>query len=193
MKCSIFYLPVSNQMRKDNVIQIQEFTSPVGELLLGSYEGKLCLCDWRYRKMRDAIDKRLQKGLDAVFVEETSAIVEKVKIQLNEYFDGIRQQFDVPVIFSGTDFQNKIWSLLQEIPFGATESYLSLSRSLGNEKAIRAVAAANGANALSIIVPCHRIIGSDGSLTGYAGGIQAKKKLLALEKRSDEQLVLFSE
>lgn len=101
--------------------------------------------------------------------------------QLQEYFEGKRQVFDFQMQPEGTDFQQSVWRALLEVPFGKTESYLALSRRMGDEKAIRAVAAANGRNPLWIVVPCHRIIGSDGSLTGYAGGLWRKKWLLEHE------------
>lgn len=99
----------------------------------------------------------------------------------------------MPIRTIGNDFQKRVWKALQQIPFGETRSYLQLSESLGNPKAIRAVASANGANALSILIPCHRIIGSNGELTGYAGGLNAKKKLLELENPNlkNSQLDLF--
>jgi len=169
-------------------IQIQYYKSPVGELILGSFEGKLCLADWRYRKMRSEIDNRIQKGLDAVYEENGSDIIKETINQLNEYFEGKRKEFDIPLKFVGTDFQQSVWGKLLKIPFGQTETYLGLSQKLGNEKAIRAVAAANGANAISLIVPCHRIIGSDGKLIGYAGGLSTKKKQLELEGVGEKNL-----
>jgi methylated-DNA-[protein]-cysteine S-methyltransferase len=173
-------------------VDIQYFKTPVGELIIGSFDDKLCLCDWKYRKMRTAVDKRIQTGLHVEFVEASSPVIELTRTQLNEYFDGKRTIFDIPLLFVGTDFQQSVWKALIQIPMGKTASYLALSKLLANEKAIRAVAAANGANAISIIVPCHRIIGSDGSLVGYAGGLAAKKKLLQLENAlENEQLTLF--
>ena len=162
-------------------IQITHHKTSVGELILGSYDNKLCLADWRYRKMRNAIDSRIQKGLNTTYVEESSEIIEKTIVQLSEYFDKERTEFTIPLLFVGTDFQKGVWNSLVKIPFGKTETYLGLSKILGNPKAIRAVATANGANAISVLVPCHRIIGSGGSLVGYAGGLPAKKKLLELE------------
>jgi methylated-DNA-[protein]-cysteine S-methyltransferase len=106
---------------------------------------------------------------------------------LNEYFEGKRQNFDLLLNPEGTEFQKKVWSLLSEIPYGKTISYLELSRRFGDEKAIRAVAAANGKNPVWIIIPCHRVIGSDGSLTGYAGGLHRKKWLLNHESPSKQQ------
>ncbi len=144
--------------------------------------------------MRQTIDKRILGGLDASFEEGETIVTEMAQHQLNEYFSADRIIFDVPLLMVGSSFQKTVWNELLKIPYGKTESYLGLSRKIGNEKAIRSVAAANGANAISIMVPCHRIIGSDGKLTGYGGGLQAKRKLLQLEmhKQSSDQLTLFS-
>jgi len=108
-------------------------------------------------------------------------VFEQTKAQLDEYFLGERSEFDIPLLLVGSEFQQGVWRALLEVPYGETASYLDLSKRLNNEKAIRAVASANGANAISIIVPCHRIIGSNGELTGYAGGLPLKKRLLDLE------------
>lgn len=142
--------------------------------------------------MRESIDKRIKKGLNSDFIEESSDVIENTKAQLTEYFTDERKEFDIPLLFVGSDFQKSIWDALTQIPYGTTNTYLGLSRIIGNEKAIRAVASANGANAISIIVPCHRIIGSDGKMVGYAGGLAVKKKLLTLENALYEsQLSLF--
>ena len=162
-------------------IETGVFKTGYGELIIGSFEDQLCLCDWRYRKMRTAIDLRIEAGLQAAYVESESDIIIETRKQLSAYFAGELKLFDLPSLLVGSDFQKKVWKLLLEIPFGKTESYAGLSEKLGDVKAIRAVATANGANAISIIVPCHRIIGSDGSLTGYAGGLQTKRRLLRLE------------
>jgi methylated-DNA-[protein]-cysteine S-methyltransferase len=162
-------------------IHIKYHKIPYGELIIGSYEEHLCLCDWRYRKMRKSIDDRIQKGLQTNYIEMESEIILRTVNQLEEYFEKKRKDFDIPLLFVGSDFQKRVWNELLTIPYGKTESYLGLSKRLGDEKAIRAAATANGANAISIIVPCHRIIGSKGELTGYAGGLQTKKRLLELE------------
>ena len=164
-----------------NKISIQTYKSAVGEILLGSFSGKLCLADWKYRKMRTNIDMRIQKALDAEYVEESSDVIEKTIRQMKEYFANDRKVFDIPMLMLGTDFQKSVWEGLIKIPYGETASYLELAKNIGNEKAVRAVATANGANAISILIPCHRIIGSDGSLTGYAGGLDVKRKLLEIE------------
>jgi methylated-DNA-[protein]-cysteine S-methyltransferase len=114
-------------------------------------------------------------------------VLEDAAYQLQEYFEGKRKSFDLELNPQGTDFQKKVWKALLDIPFGKTLSYLELSKILGDVKAIRAVAAANGKNPLWIVVPCHRIIGSDGSLIGYAGGLHRKKWLLEHESPAQQQ------
>ncbi|MFY8020062.1 MAG: methylated-DNA--[protein]-cysteine S-methyltransferase [Bacteroidia bacterium] len=165
----------------DSNIKIQFFKTNFGELILGDYQGKLCLCDWRYRSKRKQIDARVQQTLQADFIEESSALHEHVILELQAYFRGERQQFTIPIMMLGSEFQQTVWSALTKIPYGKTISYAALSQRIGDEKAVRAVAAANGANALAIIIPCHRVIASNGDLQGYAGGINTKKKLLDLE------------
>jgi len=175
-----------------DIITIQHFKTVFGELILGSFDNKLCLCDWSYRKMRDSIDSRIRTELNAEYIEGNSEIISKTKTQLSEYFEGERTEFDIPLLLVGSDFQKSVWNALLQIPFGTTVTYLELSKRIDNEKAIRAVASANGANALSIIIPCHRVIGSDGKLVGYAGGLDVKKKLLTLEKAlNPSQFCLF--
>ncbi len=173
-------------------IKIQYFKTPFGELILGDYNHQLCLCDWRYRKMRTAIDNRIKSGINAEFVEESTELIQLTITQLNEYFSNKRTVFDLPLLLIGTDFQQNVWNELLKIDFGKTETYLGLSKKLNNIKAIRAVASANGANAISIIIPCHRVIGSSGELIGYAGGLETKKKLLQLENINlDKQISMF--
>ncbi|MDA3839413.1 MAG: methylated-DNA--[protein]-cysteine S-methyltransferase [Candidatus Delongbacteria bacterium] len=124
-------------------IQIKYYKTPVGELILGSFEEKLCLADWRYRKMRSSIDKRIKTGLDADYIEGSSDVIEKTISQLEEYFKNERKEFDIPLFWVGTDFQRSVWDTLIQIPYGITDTYLGLSKKIGNEKAIRAVAGAN--------------------------------------------------
>lgn len=169
-----------------NQIIVGPHKTPAGELLLGSYRDMLCLCDWKFRTRREEIDERISSSLSASFKDGTSEVISNAEQQLNEYFSNGRTTFDLPLLMVGSEFQKQVWTHLQKIPYGETCSYKELSRKMGNEKAIRAVAAANGANAISIIIPCHRIIGSKGELTGYAGGISAKQKLLKLESAGRE-------
>lgn len=128
------------------------------------------------------VERRLQRLLNARFVETEGDVIAETARQLDEYFAGERRKFDIPLLLSGTTFQIAVWKALLQIPYGTTVSYSELARNIDMPNAVRAVANANGANAISIFVPCHRVIGNDGSLTGYAGGLNVKKYLLALEK-----------
>lgn len=133
--------------------------------------------------------KAIEAGITHIdFADERSEadnphpLIEACKIQLEEYFQGRRQAFDVPLAPQGTDFQKRVWMQLRAIEFGETCSYAAISREIGSPKSHRAVGAANGRNPLSIIVPCHRVIGSNGQLTGYAGGLKRKEWLLRHEQ-----------
>lgn len=135
-----------------------------------------------------------ENGISEISVTSEGAISETIPIELQEavsqlcdYFDGKRKDFNFKLNLKGTDFQQKVWQELLNIPFGKTISYLDLSKKLGDVKAIRAVAYANGKNPLWIVVPCHRVIGTDGSLTGYAGGLWRKKWLLEHENPTNQQ------
>ena len=127
----------------------------------------------------DFINKEVQEEI--IEEHETALLKEAIK-QLNEYFNGKRKSFDLPLEPNGTEFQNKVWNALKEIPFGETRSYGEIAKIIGNEKAARAVGMANNKNPIPIIVPCHRVIGANGKLVGYAGGLDLKEKLLELEK-----------
>lgn len=165
----------------ENIIKVKKYQSPCGTLILGSYGGKLCLCDWQSGRHRGRVERRLRRMLHAVFCEGTDAVIEEAINQLDEYFAGSRKSFDIDLLFAGTDFQKEVWQRLLSIPYGTTVSYAEMARAVGMPRSVRAVANANGANAISIFAPCHRVIGSDHSLTGYAGGLPAKRMLLELE------------
>lgn len=169
-------------MKGINKIITKKYESPCGTLMLGSFENRLCLCDWQVEKHRYHVDNRLRRILEAEFLDGTSAVIDKAIAQLNEYFAGQRQNFDIPLLFVGTDFQKKVWNTLLTIPFGKTISYGEMACLTGTPKAVRAVANANGSNSISIFAPCHRVIGSNHTLTGYGGGLEAKEYLLKLEK-----------
>jgi methylated-DNA-[protein]-cysteine S-methyltransferase len=166
---------------KQKQIQIQYYKTPYTEFILGSFAGRICLVDYRQRKKREALDRRIQKGLDAHYIEQDSALLQQTKKALDAYFSGRRETFDLPLLPVGTPFQTEVWEAVQNIPYGTTATYAALAKAIGKPKAIRAVANAVGANPLAIIIPCHRIIGSDGTLTGYAGGSELKRKLLDIE------------
>ncbi|MCM1450581.1 MAG: methylated-DNA--[protein]-cysteine S-methyltransferase [Clostridiales bacterium] len=164
-------------------IMVTHYQSPVGEMIIGSYGDRLCLCDWAIVKRRDTIDRRLCRSLNAEYEEGTSDIIKQALAQLDEYFAGKRKEFSIPVVFTGSPFQCSVWAELMKIPYGSTISYTELARRINNPRAVRAVASANATNPISIFVPCHRVIGSNHKLTGYAGGLDAKRGLLALEAR----------
>jgi len=166
-------------MKKE--IYIIYYESIAGFLLLGEFEGKLCLCDWKSRRNKASIEQRLRKYLKADFLEKTTPFLEETAKVLDAYFNGEKRRFDLPLLCVGSTFQQKIWDAVSSISYGETLSYKALAAKSGNEKAVRAAATAVGANALSIFIPCHRVVGSDGSLHGYAGGLDAKKVLLEHE------------
>lgn len=175
------YRPCKRCMQAKNIIRIKRYESPCGVLMLGSFGDKLCLCDWQVEKHRGHVDRRLKRMLEVEFEEGTSEIIKKAEWQLDEFFAGQRREFDVLLLFVGTDFQKTVWNELLKIPFGQTISYGEMVQRIGMPKAVRAVANANGANSMSIFAPCHRVIGSDRSLAGYGGGLDAKRMLLELE------------
>lgn len=123
----------------------------------------------------------MERSLNAEMKDIPSEITAMAAQELDEYFAGGRKTFDLPLLFVGTEFQEKVWNTLLEVPYGETRSYGWMAEMIGNPKAVRAVGRANGSNSISIFAPCHRIIGSNGSLTGYGGGLPAKKFLLELE------------
>ena len=162
-------------------ILVQTYIAPCGTLLLGSFHDKLCLCNWTEGKHPGRVDRRLQAKLAACYMPQASDITQAAARQLDEYFLGQRKSFDLPLLFAGSSFQESVWKQLMDIPYGQTVSYGEIARRIGRPTAVRAVANANGANAISIFAPCHRVIGNDHSLTGYGGGIEAKRFLLCLE------------
>lgn len=170
-----------------NRIQIKRYQSPTGEMLIGTFENQVCLCDWTQGRRRESNDRRIQKALKATYQEADTELAQQVIQQLDEYFAGTRRHFDLPLLLTGTSFQNRVWQALQAIPYGETRSYAELAQATGNPKATRAVASANGSNPISILIPCHRVIGSDHKLVGYGGGLETKRFLLELERQQATQ------
>jgi methylated-DNA-[protein]-cysteine S-methyltransferase len=148
--------------------------SPVGTLTLVARGERLAAVLWEEER-----ENRVRLG--EVHRDDQQPILREAARQLEEYFAGKRQRFELALDFAGTAFQRQVWAALLTIPFGQTRSYSDIARQIGNPSAVRAVGAANGRNPISIIAPCHRVIGASGSLTGFAGGIPAKQYLLALE------------
>ena len=148
--------------------------SPVGELKLVAKGARLAAILWEN-------DKPNRVRLGPLLDQPDTDVLVRAEQQLTEYFAGQRRQFELDLDFTGTDFQKQVWQALLTIPFGETRSYRDIARQIGNETAVRAVGAANGRNPISIIAPCHRVIGASGALTGFAGGLAAKQLLLRLE------------
>ena len=153
-----------------------EMASPVGTLKLVAHETALVAVLWENENPKRVRLAELVEQADHPILLETQK-------QLTEYFAGKRQQFDLPLDFAGTEFQHKVWQALLSIPFGETRSYRDIAEQIGNVKAVRAVGAANGKNPISIIAPCHRVVGTNGKLVGFAGGLDNKDILLRLEKQ----------
>lgn len=141
----------------------------------------MCICDWAVEKRRARIDRRICRHLNSSYEPGGSGTIDETIAQLDEYFSGKRREFTIPVAFAGTPFQCSVWAELMKIPYGTTVSYAEVARRIGRPKAVRAVANANAVNPISILVPCHRVIGSDSRLTGYGGGLDTKRTLLTLE------------
>ncbi|AYF47394.1 cysteine methyltransferase [Pseudomonas aylmerensis] len=155
--------------------------SPVGVLTLVARDGKLSAILWECERAN-----RVRLG--ALHEANDSPVLLETKRQLAEYFAGTRHQFELELDFAGTEFQRQVWQALLTIPFGETRSYSQIAQQIGNPKAVRAVGAANGRNPISIIAPCHRVIGASGGLTGFAGGLEAKQYLLRLEDRGQVKM-----
>ena len=167
---------------------VSEMESPVGTLLLGMYNGELCCVEFgRLDQLSDSLKKwaRRWTGADRLIVDGKA--LQPFRSQLEQYFAGNRKTFDLPVRLYGTPFQLRVWSALSSIPYGETRSYKEVAKKIGCDKAVRAVGGANHRNPLSIIVPCHRVIGSDGSMVGYGGGLSVKIRLLELEAKYKER------
>ncbi|KAB0624364.1 methylated-DNA--[protein]-cysteine S-methyltransferase [Acinetobacter gandensis] len=156
-------------------LSYQYLDSPVGQLQLVANETALVAVLWENEKPDRVC-------LASLVEDHKHPILLKTAKQLNEYFAGKRQIFDLPLDFSGTEFQQKVWQALLTIPFGETRSYKQIAEQIGNVKAVRAVGAANGKNPISIIAPCHRVVGANGKLVGFAGGLENKDILLKIEK-----------
>ena len=172
----------------ENLISLQHYDSPCGRLVLASFADRLYLCDWSDNPFAERNRRRIEKYLKATSKTETTSVLEDTKRQLDEFFAGKRKAFDIQLCLVGTDFQHKVWNALRSIPYGSTKSYKDIAQCIGKPKAVRAVAGAIGANAISILIPCHRVIGSNHSLTGYAGGLEAKRGLLGMETQERKYL-----
>ena len=160
----------------------KEISTPLGEMTACASNEGLCMLEFSDNKKLEKELQEICKSLNAELVEQDHQIFKKLEKELQDYFSGKLEKFSVPIAMVGTDFQKEVWKTLQKIPFGRTISYLEEAQVMKHPKAVRAVANANGQNKISVVIPCHRVIGTNGKLTGYGGGLWRKQKLLELEK-----------
>ncbi|HRF59142.1 MAG TPA: trifunctional transcriptional activator/DNA repair protein Ada/methylated-DNA--[protein]-cysteine S-methyltransferase [Fimbriimonadaceae bacterium] len=165
----------------DKVLTVKWIDTPIGAMLAGANDDALILLEFADRRMLETQVRTLQRRLGCVFVPGETPMLAQTTCELGEYFAGARREFTVHLRLPGTEFQQQVWRALLEIPYGQTRSYQDIARKLGEPGAMRAVGKANGDNRIAIIVPCHRVIKSDGSLCGYGGGLWRKQRLLELE------------
>ena len=173
----------------ENQILYSSWRSPCGELIIATIDGELVMSDWKQGWHHETILNRFKRLTGLPWVKGENGVIEKTISELKEYFDGQRRQFDLPLRMIGSAFQIKVWNALLQIPYGEQCSYADVAHAIHNPKAVRAVGGAVGQNPFSIIIPCHRVVGANRSLTGYGGGYEAKKFLLRLE---NPQAELFS-
>jgi AraC family transcriptional regulator of adaptative response/methylated-DNA-[protein]-cysteine methyltransferase len=162
---------------------ITSIETPLGKMIAGATDRGVCLLEYADSRHLALELKQLTTAFGGEPTEANNALLYALRTQLDEYFEGARREFDIPLDLVGTPFQREVWESLRRIPYGQTVTYGEQAAFIGRPSAVRAVAGANGRNKISILLPCHRVIGGDGSLTGYGGGIDRKEKLLALEQR----------
>lgn len=183
MMCNaVFRQPEREENLMLQTIQTRTFPSPLGKIIAAATEHGLCLLEFAGSKRVGREQQDLQRLFGRPLAVGDNEHLQQAEAELGEYFSGSRRQFDVALHTPGTPFQTAVWQALQTIPYGQTVSYQEQARRIGKPAAVRAVANANGANRVSIIIPCHRVIGADGSLTGYGGGLPRKQWLLAHER-----------
>ena len=162
--------------------------SPLGDMIAGSTDKGICFLEWHDRGGVERILSRVEKRYKKPLEEKISEHLLNLQTELNNYFDGTLTYFEVPIDVNGTEFENRVWDHLLKIPYAETRSYGEIALELGKPGASRAVGRANGSNYLSIVIPCHRVIESNGKLRGYGGGLKRKKYLLDLEFRNFNRL-----
>jgi len=176
------FAPVESSSK--SLVKVTRILTPLGPMLAGATDEGICLLEFIDRRMMETQLKRINGYLNAQCVPGEHPHLDTLSTQLTEYFEKKREDFDLPLTYPGTDFQKSVWEILRTIPYGTTWSYQQEAEKLGNPKAVRAVAKANGDNRIAIIIPCHRVIGKDGKLAGYGGGLWRKRWLLDHEMGS---------
>jgi AraC family transcriptional regulator of adaptative response/methylated-DNA-[protein]-cysteine methyltransferase len=187
-----YWVRIINKNLRQEMITTTKIETELGIMIAGAVDEGICLLEFSDRRMLNTEYKDLARYFDTKIEEGENSHFKTLLLQLREYFEGTRKDFTVPLITPGTNFQQAVWKELMKIPYGATRSYMEQSIALGKPDSIRAIANANGMNRVSIIIPCHRVIGSDGHLTGYGGGLKRKKWLLDHEKKHSGKEVELS-
>jgi AraC family transcriptional regulator, regulatory protein of adaptative response / methylated-DNA-[protein]-cysteine methyltransferase len=184
----------ASRSRDAVVVHLSRVLTPLGPMLMGTTEEGVCLLEFTDRRMLETQLRRLEQHLGCVWVPGSTEVSRRMEEELEEYFAGTRHRFDTPLALHGTPFQQRVWRALLEIPYGERRSYAEQARMIGAPSATRAVARANGDNRIAIVIPCHRVVGADGTLTGYGGGLWRKRFLLDLERgrAGDDALPLFA-
>jgi AraC family transcriptional regulator of adaptative response/methylated-DNA-[protein]-cysteine methyltransferase len=177
----VFGAPPSGSLDRDTVT-LGWIETPVGPLVVGATDDAVCLLEFSDRRMLENQLKSLRRRFGASLVPGANRLLDALRKQLDEYFAGKRRDFDLPLRYPGTPFQEKVWSALLKIPYGSTCSYQDIARKLGKPDAMRAVGTANGMNRIAIVIPCHRVVNANGDLGGYGGGLWRKRLLLDLEQ-----------
>jgi len=167
--------------KNSTVVHLTRIMTPLGPMLAGATDTAVCLLEFADRRMLELQLRRVRKYFSAFFLAASNPVLERLTVELEKYFAGTLQQFTVPLAVPGTEFQQSVWHRLEEIPYGRTVSYTDIAVALRAPRSVRAVARANGDNRIAILIPCHRVIGANGDLTGYGGGLWRKKRLLELE------------
>ena len=176
------------ESKNKNVLTFERFSIPLGPMIaIGNDEG-IYLLEFTDRRMLESELKQLERKFKASILPGTNKNINQLKKELGEYFEGKRKNFDVPLKIFGTEFQKNAWNALIKIPYGETRSYKTQAENVGKPKAVRAVGTANGYNRIAIVIPCHRVIGANGKLTGYGGGLWRKQWLLNHERKNLCQL-----
>jgi O-6-methylguanine DNA methyltransferase len=174
----------------DRKISTTNFKTRMGEMIIGIYEDSCVLLDFLHRRSLQKLLETKANILQAEYVEESHPLAEEIIKQVNDYLEGTREDFDFPLQLVGTDYQKKVWTALQQIEYGQTLSYGELAEQI--HSSARAVGNANGQNTIALAIPCHRVIGADGSLVGYGGGLRTKERLLKMEGKNSGQQTLQS-
>lgn len=183
-----------SEAKQGELITLSWIRTAIGPLVVGTTDEAICLLEFSDRRMLESQLKTLRRRFRAALMPGNSPLVTALKQQLDEYFSGARTQFDLPLKYPGTPFQSKVWSTLLQIPYGDTCSYQQVARKVGHPRAVRAVGTANGMNRIAILIPCHRVVNTNGALGGYGGGLWRKRLLLDLEsgQRKPARLVKYT-